>query len=80
MLETNLKTVWNTVLVDTDTMEINNNNLRYSGNMHIYECFLISFDKNKFRKSDLFTIFYLKRKNIILQAGAELCQAHVQLC
>ena len=31
VLAINLKTVWNTGMVDTDDMEISNKNLRYSG-------------------------------------------------
>ena len=39
MLTINLKTVWNTGVIDTDTTEITNENLRYSGIVHIFQLF-----------------------------------------
>ena len=34
VLTINLKTVWNTGVIDTDSTEITNRNLRYSGFVH----------------------------------------------
>ena len=40
VLTINLKTVWNTGVIDTDSTEANNNNLRYSGIVYIIIFFL----------------------------------------
>ena len=48
VLTINLNTVWNTGCVDTDDMDISNNNLRYSGIVQNY-----SFIQQNFLKTNL---------------------------
>ena len=64
MLTINLKTVWNTGVIDTDSTEITNKNLRYSGFVHKFQKISVSEKRFLFQHENItyLTAFFLSLK------------------